>query len=107
MRALAVGFAAYVAGVIALSALAVYLLLPVAAGLRASDAPAAPPAIAAVTAPLPAEPSTVEAQPPAATDEPPASPTPASPTIIAVTEPSAPIEDTPEPVVATTSEDAP
>src|SRR4051812_31141623 len=66
MRVLAVGFAAYVAAIVALSALAVYFLLPLAAGLRATDKPVA----LATVAPAPPGVATParEASPPAPRD---------------------------------------
>ena len=79
MRVLALGFAAYVGGVVALSALAVYLLLPLAAGLRASDR-SAPIAVAVIASTAQSD----EARPAEA---------PAAPVVAAPTEPFAPTVD--------------
>jgi len=79
MRVLALGFAAYVGGVVALSALAVYFLLPLAAGLRDSDRSASI-AVAVIASPAPS-------------DEARSADARAAPAVAATTEPSAPTVD--------------
>ena len=112
MRVLALGFAAYVGAVVALSALAVYLLLPLAAGLRASDR-SAPIAVAVIAstaqsdearpAEAPAAPAvatTTEASAPTVDSYVEAPPEPSEPVIVAavaIDEP--PPEPTPEPEI--------
>jgi hypothetical protein len=107
MRVLAVGFAIYVAAIVSVSALAVYLLLPVATGLRSIDSP--PVARTAVT-PAPPEPAPPEPAPlePAVVEAVRVEPAPVAPALI-VEEPTsadplgalpAQIAEASEPVVA-------
>lgn len=127
MRVLAVGFAAYVAAIVALSAIAVYLLLPLAAGMRVTDPPAAVALVAETLAPPPAPvpqepppgesrdtPAVAETPPAATVSAPAAEAPPASATVVADVEMPAPVATqtaaapiVDEVVAVTTAEPAP